>query len=75
MLGGIFRSFIVLLRKLTLTHHRTDSKTTTAQGTGRLRAYAHLTINPSLTYEDFNGNNQSRIPSFSVHVSMSNGYK
>ncbi|KAK3863699.1 hypothetical protein Pcinc_030554 [Petrolisthes cinctipes] len=47
---------------------RTDSKTTTtAQGAGRLRAYAHLTINPSLTYEDFNGNNQSRIPSFSVH--------
>ncbi|KAG7177588.1 Sestrin-2-like [Homarus americanus] len=32
-----------------------------------IRAYAHLTVNPTLTYEDFNGNDESRIPSFSVH--------
>ncbi|KAK8739733.1 hypothetical protein OTU49_003167, partial [Cherax quadricarinatus] len=32
-----------------------------------IRIYAHLTVDPTLTYEDFNGNDESRIPSFSVH--------
>ncbi|XP_071524667.1 sestrin-2-like isoform X2 [Panulirus ornatus] len=32
-----------------------------------IQTYAHLTINPTFTYEDFNGNDESRIPSFSVH--------
>ncbi|KAG0716431.1 Sestrin-3 [Chionoecetes opilio] len=33
----------------------------------RVRTYAHLTLNSTLTYEDFNGNDESCIPSFSVH--------
>ncbi|XP_045605758.1 sestrin-2 [Procambarus clarkii] len=43
-------------------------KSTTVDGIRHgVRAYAHLTVNPTLAYEDFNGNDESRIPSFSVH--------
>uniref|UniRef100_A0A0N7ZCN4 Sestrin n=2 Tax=Scylla olivacea TaxID=85551 RepID=A0A0N7ZCN4_SCYOL len=48
---------------------RTDMKNSSPPegGRQRVRTYAHLTLNPTLTYEDFNGNDESCIPSFSVH--------
>ncbi|XP_050738105.1 sestrin-2-like isoform X2 [Eriocheir sinensis] len=48
---------------------RTDIKNAVPVGgvQHRVRTYAHLTLNPTLMYEDFNGNDESCIPSFSVH--------
>ncbi|XP_037776246.1 sestrin-2-like [Penaeus monodon] len=40
--------------------------TTVNETRHKQRVYAHLTLNPGFTYEDFNCNDESRIPSLSI---------